>query len=268
MIWIANDQSSSVAYTYRRGFYGPEAGRRFYPDKTTYNYGIRPMIVIKKDVKIKGGNGTTEEPYVLTDDTKAKSGTLLNKREIGEILDINGYEFIITDTLKDGTTKVISYSTLEDIDEEVHIQSPGKITFNPKNKNNYAYFINNKASKYVDSSLFVSHEVEVPIYKDRIIYGNETKIKKYKLKLSPPNMYEMFSAQLNARDEYVENSYWLLNSSTSKKRYVGVVSRTGTILNDPIEENEEFGIKVVGYIKKGTVITSGDGSFEDPYVVK
>ena len=268
MSWIANDQSSTMAYSYRRGFYGPEAGRRFLPQKSTYNYGVRPMIVISKKAKIQSGSGTQEEPYVLSDNTKGKSGTLLNKREIGEIVKINGYEFLIVDTLKDGTTKVITYGTLADMDEELNIPSTGKITFNPKNRNNYAYIINNKASKFVDSTLFETHEVEVPIYKDRIIYGEETKTKKYKLKLSPPNMYEMFSAQTGVRDDYSQNSYWLLNSSTSKNRYAGVVSRSGTVLNEPIEEDEEFGVRVVAFIKKGAVITSGDGSFEDPYVVK
>ena len=48
-------------------------------------------------------------------------------------------------------------------------------------------------SEYVDTSYFVKHKISVPIYKKLINYGKEVSTKEYTVKLSPPNMYDLFS---------------------------------------------------------------------------
>lgn len=269
MSWTSDYQSSTKAYVNKEAFYEDDKIFNFYPDKSTYNYGVRPMIVVKGNVQINSGDGTHSNPYTFGNPKRAKGGSYLNERYIGEYLTIKGFEWIITDVLEDGTTKVTSYDTLTDVDERLFTtSSPGKAgTYNPNDKTNHAYFINNRASKYIDTEKMVSHELEVPIYKGEPSYGDEIKTVKYKVKLSAPNSFDMFSSQFNMRDAHNAHSYWLLNTS-EKGRYMGIISDTGCYINGKIDDNEELGIRATGFLSKGTVITSGDGSYENPYKIK
>ena len=272
MSWTADNQSSSKAYVNKEYFIPEKNGKEivYYKDKSIYNYGVRPMIVVKGNVKINGGDGTRSNPYSFGNPQRAKGGSQLNDRYIGEYITIQGFKWVIIDTLEDGTTKVVSYDTLSDYGERLTtVSSPGKSgVYNPNDKSNMGYYINNKASKYIDSNNLVSHEIEVPIYKGNPSYGDEIKTVKYKVKLAPPNSYEMFSAQFNKRESYNSHSYWLLNTSESKNRYLGIISDTGCYINGQIDDYEEVGIRVVGFIKKGTIVTSGKGSYESPYKIK
>ena len=272
MSWTADNQSSTKAYVNKEFFVPEEDGKEivYYKDKSTYNYGVRPMIVVKGNVRISSGDGTRKNPYIFGNPDRARGGSLLNDRYTGEYIIIQGFKWVIIDTLDDGTTKVVSYDTLTDYGERLTtVSSPGKSgVYNPNDKSNMGYYINNKASKYIDLDHMVPHDIEVPIYKGNPSYGDEIKTVRYKVKLSPPNSYEMFSAQFNKRDSYNSHSYWLLNTSNSKNRYLGMISDTGCYINGKIDNYESIGIRVVGFIKKGTIITSGNGSYENPYKIK
>ena len=107
----------------------------------------------------------------------------------------------------------------------------------------------------------------MPIYKNKIIYGEEVDIKKYKVKLSAPNMYEMFSAQSRASSNYEKtHSYWL--SNTSKTDRIGsAITDIGVPVNEEFGDYDAYGVRLVAYFKKGTVITKGYGTRSDPYTV-
>ena len=139
-----------------------------------------------------------------------------------------------------------------------------KIVYNPKNKDSVAYFINNRTSEYIDTSYFTKHQIEVPIYNNKIIYGKEIKTKKYSVLLSAPNMYEMFSAQ---PQNYKCTSYWMLNTSEAE-RIGAAVYNIGVPINIKIDSTIKFNIRVVGFIKNNTIISSGDGTVEKPYIIK
>ena len=47
-----------------------------------------------------------------------------------------------------------------------------------------------------------------------------------------------------------------------------IVSDDDCYLNGEIDHFAKVGVRTVGFIKKGTVITSGDGSYENPYRIK
>ena len=49
------------------------------------------------------------------------------------------------------------------------------LEYNPKKKESIAYQINNKSSEYIDVSIFSTHEVEIPVYKNKIVYGEAKK---------------------------------------------------------------------------------------------
>ena len=271
MSWTADHKSSKMAYV-NKHFFGPEDGKEviFATEEVTDNFGVRPMIVVKGNVRAAGGDGSKEDPFALANSKKAKGGSHLNERYIGEFITINGFRWIIMDNMKDGTTKVINYDAIFDYGLRLSTKSSPKSSgvYNPKDKTNMGYFINNKASKYIDTDLIVAHEIEAPIYKGIASYGDEIKTVKYTVKLSPPNTYDMFSSKPYMRGSINPYSYWLLNTSESEDRYLGVISDTGCYLNGKIEPYAKVGIRTVGFIKKGAIITSGHGSYESPYKIK
>ena len=75
-------------------------------------------------------------------------------------------------------------------------------------------------------------------------------------------MYEMFSA----KSENIITSYWMINSS--KGNYVAAMYEVGVPMNEKMDSYVSAGIRVVGYLKKNTVISSGNGTLDTPYVVK
>ena len=82
--------------------------------------------------------------------------------------------------------------------------------------------------------------------------------------LSAPNMYEMFSAQ---PQNYKCTSYWMLNTSEAE-RIGAAVYNIGVPINIKIDSTIKFNIRVVGFIKNNTIISSGDGTVEKPYIIK
>ncbi|MBQ3306759.1 MAG: DUF5011 domain-containing protein [Bacilli bacterium] len=269
--WTANNKDDKEAYVIRNVFFGNEYGKNYITVNSTYNYGVRPKLVMKGDALVTDGDGTHDNPFVFGETKPAKGGTLLNKRFTGEYITINGFEWRIIETLPDGTTKVISDDTLgTDNERPTTYSNPEKstIVYDPEDKESYAYFIKNKSSKFIDTKLLIKHEVEIPVYKNEIRYKEETKIKTYKLKVSPPNMFDMFSAQSNTREGKKSHSYWLSNTSNSKDRIAGVISDIGVVLNEPIQKYGMYGIRAVGYVKSDTVITSGKGTNLSPYKLK
>lgn len=261
MSWVSNPtEDGKKAYLTRNMFYNDEYGKSFLSYDVNENYGVRPMMVIRGDSLITGGNGTYEEPYVFGDVKKAKGGTSLNERFTGEYISIDGMVYRIIKVENDGTTKVISDFTIDDTVNAA--PSNGTTVYNTKNRENVGYRINNSVSKYIDSSKFVNHKISVPIYKNRIVYGTEIETKEYKALFSAPDMYEMFSA----KSENIITSYWMINSS--KGNYVAAMYEVGVPMNEKMDSYVSAGIRVVGYLKKNTVISSGNGTLDTPYVVK
>ena len=268
--WVSNKASDGKAYVTKRLFDGPDYVKTYLPYDVDSNYGVRPMIIIKGDTLIKDGDGSFGKPFLLGDTKKARGGDLLNERYTGEYVVIKGNVYRIISPQKDGTTKVIAANSLGTLGDRVEakvVSDNGKIIYNPKEKTNAGYFINNSAAKYMDTSLFVKHEVEVPIYKNKFIYNQQSEVKKYDVMFSAPDMYEIFSSKGTLLiDSQLHGSYWLKNSS--KKANVGAaVYDAGSVVNMKFPTVATFGVRVVGYLNKGTTVVSGNGTVNSPYVI-
>ena len=263
MSWLANKKDAKNAYLTRSYFFGSDSNKSFLSYSIYDNYGVRPIMTIKGDTLIVNGDGSRDDPYTFGDTKKAKGGTLLNERFTGEYISIDGRTYRIIKTNNDGTTKVISDFTLDGVAVR-GLGTDGKVTYNPTNKSSVGYYINNRASEYITTKYFVKHEIEVPIYKNKIVYGGETKTKKYEVMLSAPNMYEMFSAHPQSTSA---RSYWMINTS-EEKGIAAAMFTLGSPINGKIEENTELGIRVVAFMKKGTTVSSGYGTENNPYIIK
>lgn len=269
--WIANKKDDDTAYTTRNIFYEEAAGYSFYPFDKYHNYGVKPMFVFNGDVLIKRGDGTVENPYEFGDTKKIKYGEKLSERETGEYVYISGILYRIIEVNDDGTTKVTSMNSLgvnnyDDV-EVYSVPDEDNLVYNPKNRKSVAYFINNGATEYIDTRYFVNHEIEVPIYKDRIVYGEEVEKKKYTVKLAAPDMFEMYSAMgVNYDYLYDFYSYWLINGSKTN-RMGGAITDIGVPINELIGAYWRFGIRVTGHINKDMVIVSGKGTYFSPFKI-
>lgn len=265
MSWLANEKDAKTAYLTRYFFYG-ENDRIYMAYDKTQNYGVRPKITIKGTTHIKDGDGTKSNPYTIGEIPKAKGGENLNTRTTGEYITYSGMLWRIIKTEKDGTTKVICNETLYDEENLVvyNYDSQKSTIYNPKEKGNVGYAINNRAPEFLNTKYFVNHEINVPIYKNKIEYKKEKETKKYKVKLSAPNMYEMFSAMPVGTEDNVQR-YWLVNS-TKEKFIVGAITDIGVPI-DKISIYGRYGVRPVGYLDKNVLITSGKGTEENPYVI-
>lgn len=266
MSWVSNKKDKKNAYLTRDVFF-TDTNAVYLPYPVTDNYGVRPMITIKGETLITDGDGTKSNPYVFGDTKRAKGSSKLNERYTGEYISIDGDVYRIIKTELDGTTKVISNFTLAKNDiAATTTANPGEktITYNPKDSGSTAYFINNKVSGYINTKHFTKHEIEVPIYKNKIIYGTEVSTKKYSVVLSAPNMYEIFSAQPQNNSVH---SYWMVNTSKAERIGSGVYE-IGVPINEVTEDDLALHVRVVAYMKTNTTISSGDGTVDKPYIIK
>ena len=260
--WTANSADNNNAYTTKDMFYGSDLEKAYVATSKDDNYGVRPMLLIKGDSNIMSGDGTISNPYTFGEVPKPEKSAKLNSRYVGEYLIHGDYIWRIVKVEQDGTTKVILDNTLNDDFEISYEYDTNVFIYNPKEKESVGYKINNLASKYVDTSIFVTHEIEVPIYKNKIIYKGEKKIEKYKVKLSAPNMYEMFSA--HSGEGF---SYWYLNTS-QKENIAAAVADYGLCINEDMPSSVQLRVRVVGYVNKNMVVSSGRGTPDSPFVLK
>lgn len=271
MSWLANKKDEKNAYLTRNIFFGDDFGKSYLAYSATDNYGVRPMFLIKGNSLITDGNGTIDDPYVFNETPKAKKGELLNTRYSGEYFEIGNEIWRIIEISSDKATKAISVGTIFDSNgnriNTDSMSNSNSLIYNPNKKNNVGYFINNRISKSVDSAGFINHTIEVPIYKKKIIYGNENSMKKYNVKFSAPNMYDMFSAMSKENHGSLSYSYWLTNS-VEGTRYEAALTDIGVPINGEIGNYSQYGIRLVGYVNSNKVISSGKGTYMNPYVLK
>ena len=263
--WVLNTKNKDEAYTTRNFFYNSSSNYMSF-DKD-YNFGVRPVLTIQGDVFVVDGDGTKEDPYSIGDFTYAKTGDKVNSRYSGEFLTYSGILWRIIDVEKGGVTKIISTSTLNSDGQKIqtHYTTEGeRKIYNPKQRGNIGYFINNQARQYIDTDYLVTHEVEVPIYKNEIKYGKEVDTKTYDVLLAAPNMYEMFSAfEFNSSTLH---SYWLINSSRQSNTKA-VIADLGTSLYGNIYDNTDYGVRPVAFLDENCTIVRGNGTFNNPYSI-
>ena len=227
------------------------------------------MLTIKGDTLIKKGDGTPGQPYEFGEIKIGKPDDLVNTRYTGEYINYGGIIWRIIEVNNDGTTKIISVQNIKQDGKNVTTSYEGvkddKKIYNPTEKNNIGYFINNKVSEFIDTSYFVNKNISVPIYIKDIQYKKENRTEKYKVKLSAPNMYEMFSAK--EKSFSTTRSYWLINSS--EEDFVkAAVTDAGVVITEEIGDLEKFGIRVVANLKKSVNITNGHGTIVNPYNIE
>ena len=262
IVWLANTKTDKESWATRSVFFG--TSDKYSSFSKNYNLGIRPVITIKGSNLITSGTGTENDPYQIDDMKTGKPDENLNTRYSGEYIEYSNMLWRIVEVEKSGTIKVISNSNVP-IAGEKRISYDSSITnriYNPNQKGNVGYVINQKVVDTIDEKYFDKTEIEVPIYKKLAKYNKETTTKKYKDKFHAPDMYDLYTAQNNS----LLSGYWLLNSSQSQD-VVYMISPIGAVYNTGVPDSNTAGIRVIGYLNKNCKIVSGKGTEERPYKI-
>ncbi len=262
IVWLANTKTDKESWATRSVFFG--TSDKYSSFSKNYNLGIRPVITIKGSNLITSGTGTENDPYQIDDMKTGKSDENLNTRYSGEYIEYSNMLWRIVEVEKSGAIKVISNSNVP-IAGEKRISYDSSITnriYNPNQKGNVGYVINQKVVDTIDEKYFDKTEIEVPIYKKLAKYNKETTTKKYKVKFHAPDMYDLYTAQNNS----LLSGYWLLNSSQSQD-VVYMISPIGAVYNTGVPDSNTAGIRVIGYLNKNCKIVSGKGTEERPYKI-
>ena len=249
------------AWTVRNFYIGYNNNVKNLEFNKKYNFAVYPVVNLKSGIVLNGGDGTDSNPYTFSKVKKGKVGEKINTRYSGEYVYYNDNLFRIIEVV-DGNTKVVSANNInQNLTIGYTNESVQKI-YNPTEKGNIGYFIENSLTKYLKNDIFVKKEIEVPIYKNLATYSGKKDVKKYKVKLSAPNMYELYSG-VSTTDV---QSYWLINSSkTENRKYL--VSNNNVIYYNEMSDFTVAGVRVRGYLDKNVTILSGNGTKNSPYVL-
>lgn len=254
--WTSDSLDSKSAISVSNNLAGTDSKYMVISNK--YNFGIHPVVNIKKGTLIISGDGSKGNPYRIIKKEKVKVGEKISYANTGEYVKYAGYTYRIIEPNKDENTKVISMFALEEyIRYDSSITSP---VYNPTQKGNIGYYIENNVSKNVKTDIFVKKQITVDIYNKDASYSGDKTEKKYNVKFAAPDMYELFSGSMGNEN----NGYWLRTSS-KKSTIKYIVSPIDVIFYGSMPDNSEAGIRFTGYLNKNVTVLSGDGTVNNPY---
>ncbi len=241
--------------------------------------GIRPSINLKPEIKIVSGSGTEEDPYrLMGDNDNNLSGTLLNKRYSGEYISFGTGEnslYRIVSHETEGLTKITSAEPLKENSVFKTISFGDTIYYS--STNTIGSFLN---GEYLNSGTYLTEEQVNMIEENTTWYlgtvgsGASYKLAKY-TDINMSNLTsntttatvgllrlgELMAGQFDKRANNIK--YWIITrygSTVNNVRYDGVSS------NDNISISN--GARPSLNLKSNVIITSGDGTKENPFEIE
>ena len=249
----------------------------------TNSYGGRPAINLKSSVEIVSGSGTASDPYRLKGDNDTPAtGTKLATRYSGEYIrfgtgENNLYQIVSHET--EGLTKITSAIPLKESGsyKRIAFASSG---VNYSSSNTIGAFLNGEyltSGSYLTTDQVNMIEDNTTWYLGTVAKGTSYKLAKYAsatstnltsnttiAKVGLLRYGELNSGQF---DRYVNNTtvYWTLTPYNTSK--VCSVDGTGYVDNRSDVTYANGGRPTIN-LKSNVVITSGDGTKENPFEVK
>ena len=233
--------------------------------------GVRPVLHLKPEMKVVGGNGTLNNPYKLDDYEYGQDNDLLNSRLIGEYVDFSGYTFRISGFDEENNTRLTMVGPLMNQTDRTNILSTYEIEspikkFNPVEVGNIGYYLNNEAIHLFQDSYIVSHKWDVPLLEETQMYSDFAK-EEVEAKISIPASYEMFSST-ETQFEKGTGMVWLRDYSSWDNQGIMVNHSNGVLFRINYNEYGPLSLKISLYIRKDAKISNGKGTYNNPYYVK
>ena len=239
-----------------------------------YAYGIRPVINLKPEIKVVSGNGTEDNPYRLEGDNDTNlEGVKLNSRYSGEYIKFgngenNLYRIVSHET--DGLTKITSAEPLKENGTFKTMAFGDKVYYSSTNK--IGSFLNGEyLEKYVGTDYNNIIEDNTTWYLGRIYVGQSYKLAKYtdvNMSNLTYNIDVLKIGLLRYGELMVEAAnniyYWTLTPSSTVNLYV--VRSNGNV-HSTATSYLGVGIKPALNLKQNVIITSGDGTKNNPFTL-
>ena len=249
-----------------------------FSNSTTYRFGVRPSIVLKANINIVNGDGTINNPYRLGgDNDKNLNGMLLNTRYSGEYIRFgtgdNSLYRIVSHEI-DGLTKIASAEPLKN-NENFLLKVFGNSLFS--STNTIGTFLNGEYlndSKYLTSEQVNMIEDNSTWYLGAVGNGTSYKLAKYTdinmsgyatstdAKVGLLRYGELMSGQFNIYNNNIK--YWTLTQSAPS--YINYVNHDSYILT--YFQSVAIGVKPALNLKSNVIITSGDGTKNNPFNIE
>ena len=240
-----------------------------------YSGGVRPSINLKSNVKIVNGDGTIDNPYRLEGDNDTNlSGTKLNTRYSGEYIKFgigenNLYRIVSHET--DGLTKITSAEPLKDSGTFKTSAFGSNATFS--STSTIGSFLNGDyLTDYVGSSYSNMIEDNMTWYLGTVGNRKNYKLAKYvdetgstltsNITIAKVGLLRLGEQMAGQFDRYVNNiDYWTLTpDSTVNVRKV--INQGNAVYDDPFIN---YGVRPSLNLKSNVIITSGDGTKNNPF---
>ena len=241
-----------------------------------YRSGIRPVINLKSDIKIVGGDGTEENPYRLEGDNDTNlNGTKLNTRYSGEYIKFGNEENNLYRIVshENGTgTKITSVKPLKSDATFITSSFGGDAIFS--STNTIGTFLNGDyLKKYVDSKYSNMIEDNTVWYLGKVDHIDSYKLAKYtdntmnnkissvSSKVGLLRYGELMSGQFDAYSSNI--NYWTLTRYDSSNLWT--IDRDASYFKDV---SSFFGIKPALNLKSNVQIINGDGTLNSPFEIQ
>ena len=258
--------------------YVNEKGETMYAGGSYTNYGVRPSINLKPEIKVAGGNGTENNPYRLEEDNDTNlEGTLLNTRYSGEYItfgtDNNLYRIVSHETegltkitsaeplRKNGTFKIITFGETVNYSTSSII---GTFLNGDYLKNyvgdNYDDMIEDNSVWYLGNLIFNTYNYKLAKYSNENMDNLTSNIVIAKIGLL--RYGELMSGQNENKSSYFLITTKPNNNGQNELIYINqssTLGRTSSI--------NEYSIKPALNLKQNVVITGGTGTKSDPFEI-
>ena len=247
-------------------------------------YGVRPSINLKSNVKIVDGDGTVDNPYRLEGDNDTNlSGTLLSNRYSGEYIKFGNEEnnlYRIVSHENGMGTKITSAEPLKNSGIFITSVFGNNTIFS--NTNTIGAFLNQDyLTNYVDSEYSemiedsstwylgtVGSGVSYKLAKYTDVTGNTLTLSTTSAKVGLLRMGELMAGQsekyyTNRSTTGLTTCYWTLTpNSSSNVRYIYY---DGNAFDS--NSSNVYSIKPALNLKSNVIITSGDGTLQNPFTL-
>lgn len=219
-------------------------------------YGLRPVITLKENVKTLGGDGTSDNPYII----KEHKPTMLKEAYVGEYLTLNNSLWRIVS--KDNSSiKLVSEEHIRNEDGtnyETHYSKLNNLS-RTNDKTGLLYYLNNSYYKsFKEKDLLVKGIFYNGTYNANGDYNYQTtyssSIKAYVglLSLAEPFIYDIGNTFTISRNVDNELSIFIINDDK-------------LLFEDAI--NNVHYVRPSVHVTNTAAIINGDGTYLSPYIV-
>ena len=248
----------------------------------TDSFGISPVIVIKSEIAISSGDGSSTIPYQIKGDKEVgKEKEKINERVSGEYVKFDNQLYRVLEVENNKTIKLVTSSYLKDGNETItkmfsNTDNTYNSSVNSSSDEYWGYYLNNDwynkiNEKYkkmlVDNTYYLGTYTVLDGYKTTICDTKNMPLKKcdkvnsiWVGKVGLLRVGEKFASQTN--DEYLATRDFVLISPINSN-ILGI--REGWINRFTI--SEKLPTKITITLSDEAVIASGKGIEEDPYEI-